>query len=225
MNVSGRHFAVTDQRQKPRLSLNRRTLLCATMIAAGLPISAGAADASAAVVPIQQLCNQLIAIMHAGQSAPFNQRFGQLAPTIDSVFDLAEILQVSVGPTWAGLPPEQKALLEGAFRRYTIASYVNSFDEYSGQRFDVAPQTRVLPNQDQVVDTRLVTHSGDVHVLDYVMRQTPQGWRAIDVLLDGTISRVAVQRSDFRSLLRQGGAAALAKSLQEKTANLSGGAA
>jgi phospholipid transport system substrate-binding protein len=56
------------------------------------------------------------------------------------------------------------------------------------------------------------------------MRQSPQGWRAVDVLLDGTISRVAVQRSDFRSLLNHGGAPALAKSLQEKTADLSGGA-
>ncbi len=33
------------------------------------------------------------------------------------------------------------------------------------------------------------------------------GWRIVDVLLDGSISRVAVQRSDFRSLLGNGGAA------------------
>ena len=34
------------------------------------------------------------------------------------------------------------------------------------------------------------------------MRQVnADAWKAVDVLLDGTISRVAVQRSDFRSLL------------------------
>jgi len=161
--------------------------------------------------------------MRTGKTAPFAQRFDELAPAVESAFDLETILQVSVGPTWAMLPPDQKTMLEAAFRRYTIASYVNSFDNYTGQRFDISSQLRDLPNGEQLVNTRIVPRSGDVHVLDYVMRQDPQGWRAVDVLLDGTISRVAVQRSDFRSLLTRGGAAALAKSLQDKTADLSGG--
>jgi phospholipid transport system substrate-binding protein len=45
----------------------------------------------------------------------------------------------------------------------------------------------------------------------------------IDVLLDGTISRVAVQRSDFRGLLADGDASALVASLEQKIADLSGG--
>jgi phospholipid transport system substrate-binding protein len=44
----------------------------------------------------------------------------------------------------------------------------------------------------------------------------------VDVLADGAISRVAVQRSDFRQLIKQGGAAALAKSLESKSVDLSG---
>jgi len=44
------------------------------------------------------------------------------------------------------------------------------------------------------------------------------------VLMDGSISRVAVQRSDFRGLLGQGGAADLIASLQRKVSDLSGGA-
>ena len=44
----------------------------------------------------------------------------------------------------------------------------------------------------------------------------------MDVLMDGSISRVAVQRSDFRSLLSSGGAPALVAGLQHKVANLSG---
>ena len=39
---------------------------------------------------------------------------------------------------------------------------------------------------------------------------------------DGTISRVAVQRSDFRSLLMSGGVPALTAELSRKTANLTG---
>jgi phospholipid transport system substrate-binding protein len=205
--------------------MHRRTLLGATLLAvAGAPLTARAVDASAVIQPIQQLCDGLLAIMHEGRSVPFEQRFDQLAPAVENAFDLETILQVSVGPFWAMLPPDQTAMLEAAFRRYTVASYVNSFDNFTGQKFEVSPALRALPNDQQEVNTRIIPRSGEPHVLDYVMRQNPQGWRAVDVLLDGTISRVAVQRSDFRSLLLHGGAEALAKSLQEKTADLSGGA-
>jgi len=42
------------------------------------------------------------------------------------------------------------------------------------------------------------------------------------VLLNGTISQVAVQRSDFRALLATGGPEALTASLREKVATISG---
>jgi len=45
-------------------------------------------------------------------------------------------------------------------------------------------------------------------------------WKAVDVLAGGSISRVAVQRSDFRSVLASGGVPALTSSLQHKAANL-----
>ena len=60
--------------------------------------------------------------------------------------------------------------------------------------------------------------------LDYVMRDGNGTWRAVDVLLEGSISRVAVQRSDFRHILANGDADALIASLQRKIADLSGGA-
>jgi phospholipid transport system substrate-binding protein len=208
-----------------RIAINRRTLLGATLLAmGGLPLSAHAVVASVVVAPIQQLCDALLAAMHAGRATPFEQRFSQLAPVVERAFDLDTILQVSVGPNWGMLPADQKTMLEAAFRRYTIASYVNSFDTYNGQQFEVSPDLRDLPNGEEEVNTRIIPRNGDPHLLDYVMRQGTAGWRAVDVLLDGTISRVAVQRSDFRSLLIHGGAVALAKSLREKTADLSGGA-
>jgi phospholipid transport system substrate-binding protein len=55
------------------------------------------------------------------------------------------------------------------------------------------------------------------------MRHEAGGWRAIDVLEEGTISQVAVQRSDFRSLVANG-AGPLIESLRAKVATMSGGA-
>ena len=159
-----------------RFVIDRRTLLGATLLTVGgLPLAARAVDAGAVVAPIQQLCDGLLAVMHAGQAVPFEKRFDQLAPVIESAFDLETILQVSVGPFWAMLPPDQKTMLEAAFRRYTIASYVNSFDKYTGQRFEVSPQLRDLPNGEEEVNTQIIPRTGDPHALDYVMRQDPQG--------------------------------------------------
>jgi hypothetical protein len=45
----------------------------------------------------------------------------------------------------------------------------------------------------------------------------------IDVLAEGSISRVASQRSEMRSLLADGGGPGLLVSLRQKTAELSGG--
>ena len=60
-------------------------------------------------------------------------------------------------------------------------------------------------------------------MLAYVMRQTVGGWRAIDVLAEGSVSRVAAQRSEIRSVLTDGGGPGLLVSLRRKTAELSGG--
>jgi hypothetical protein len=54
------------------------------------------------------------------------------------------------------------------------------------------------------------------------MRQGPNGWQAIDVLEQATISQTAVQRSDFRGLLTDG-ADKLIASLQAKVDTMSGG--
>jgi phospholipid transport system substrate-binding protein len=139
------------------------------------------------------------------------------------VFDLDAILRASVGLAWTSLPPDQQALLRPVFRRYTVVSYLNNFDRYNGQRFTVSPTTRPAGNGEQIVSTQITPTSGDSHELDYVMKNTPTGWRAVDVLADGTISRVAVQRSDFRRLIARGGAPALAQSLASKSLYLSDG--
>jgi phospholipid transport system substrate-binding protein len=206
-------------------SIGRRRWLKTVLAAsAALFVSRHANADPAAVAPVKELCTTLLAIMRAGQATPFARRFETLAPAIDRVFDLPAILRLSVGPSWAGLPAADQATLLTAFRRYTVANYVNSFDSYNGQRIDVQPDTKPLPNDELLVQTKIFSVSGETHEVDYVMRQETRDWKAVDVLADGSISRVAVQRSDFRRLVMQGGAQALIQSLNQKTSDLSGGA-
>jgi len=203
--------------------LRRRSLIAASSALLSVAVlPARAAGDEAVLAPVQRLIDSLLSIMKAGMATPFQLRFATLGPVVDQSFDLATILKESVGSTWATLPPDQQNMLADAFRRYTVASYVNSFDSYNGQRFDVLPQTRTV-GADQVVQTRLIPKAGESHELDYVVRQGSSGWRVVDVLAEGSISRVAVQRSDFRRLLARGGAQALADSLRAKSADMSDG--
>ena len=79
-----------------------------------------------------------------------------------------------------------------------------------------------------VVATQIVPVTGAPTRIDYVLRpEEAEGgvqWKAIDVMLDGSISQIAVERSEFFGLLGNGGVAKLIASLQRKTADLSGGA-
>ena len=209
----------------PLASIGRRRWLQAAMASIGASLVAPRTWADpAAVQPIRTLCDALLQIMHAGTGTPFPQRFDMLTPVADKVFDLAAILQVSVGLGWSSLPPAQQSTLLTSFRRYTIANYVNSFNNFTGQHFDVVPEVRSLPNGEQLVQTRITSASGESHDLDYVMRADGGPAKVVDVLADGSISRVAVQRSDFRRLVARGGAQALIDSLNQKTNDLSGGA-
>ncbi|MGD0434360.1 MAG: ABC transporter substrate-binding protein, partial [Acetobacteraceae bacterium] len=161
-----------------------------------------ATDSDADVIaPVQRLDAALLVAMRAGQGTPFEQRYAALAPVVDQTFDLNAVLAGSIGLRWSGLPNDQKAQLLAAFRRYSVASYTASFNHFSGQAFQVLPTVRPVGNGEVIVQSKLVSGDGSVTPLNYVMRNGPSGWKAVDVLVDGSISRVAVQRSDFRSLL------------------------
>jgi phospholipid transport system substrate-binding protein len=207
--------------------LPRRSVLGMGALLAAIAIGGRAfAEPSPADVTatISQFNDALLATMKAAGKTDFTQRYQALAPAVEKTFDLPAVLALSVGPSWATLSPDQQARLLGAFRRYTVASYVANFDSYAGQTLTVSPETRDLGAGRVVVNSRITPVNGDATALDYVMQQTPSGWKAVDVLAAGSISRVAVQRSDFRHLLSNGGGEALLISLQRKAADLSGGA-
>ena len=194
-----------------------------TRIAALLLMAAGGvahAQGAGPAAPITTLDDALVTAMKTGR-APFSSRYQALAPAVDHAFDLPQVLKTVVGLRWATIPSDAQAKLLATFRAYTISSYVSNFDSDSGTTIQLLPGIRSV-GADQVVSTQIVPKTGDATRIDYVMRQGANGWQAIDVLEQGTISQAAVQRSDFRSLLASGPDKLIA-SLQSKIATMSGG--
>jgi len=176
---------------------------------------------SPAAVPVAAL-NAGLTTLEKAAAKPFPARYAQFAPVVDQAFNLPEILHKVVGPKWDELAPAEQTSLLAVFRAYTICNYVANFNADSGDQFVMLPGVRSIgPNT--VVPTQIVPKGGDPVRMDYVMRPFGIAWQAIDVLQAGTISQAAVQRSDFRATLEQGGAAKLIDSLRDKVHALSGG--
>jgi len=200
------------------VALDRRNMLRLALLgglAASVGFTATARAADAAAEPVQRLGTSLVQLSQSA-GRPFAQRFAQFAPVVDQTFDLQAILRTSVGPRWDTMSPAEQADLMRVFRQYTIASFVANFDKPKGA-FQITGERDTAGGQ-KVVDSTI----GDTR-LSYVLRQTGAGWQVVDVLADGTISRVATQRSDFHSTLAQGGGPALVATLQRKVSDLSGG--
>lgn len=177
-------------------------------------------DFAAVTAPVTALDNGLVSVMKAGKKTPFPERYRMLEPVIVASFDLPRVLQVVVGFGWSSIPESQRKSLLAVFTQYTVASYVANFDTFDGEQFRVLPGLRAV-GQLQVVQTEIVRRSKGPVKINFVMRNVGAAWRIVDVLLDGTISQVAVQRSDFSSLLTSGNATALIAALKKKVATLS----
>ena len=185
------------------------------------PALAQPAD-SGVVAPVTALYAALTAIETQGSSSSFGQRSQQIAPAIDRAFNLPTVLQTSIGLRYRSLPEAQKQQLQQVFRQFTIARYVSNFAPSTNETLKVLPNARPSPyGSDQIVQTQIVSQSGSITKVDYVMRQFPTGWQVVDVLLDGHISQVAVQRSDFGSTVSTGDATPLIESLKKKIQSFS----
>ena len=207
------------------LCLARRDLLAALLVAPlGATLLVRSAAAADPAEPVAALNAGLLAIMKAAKTKSFAERTAQLKPIVEHAFDLPRILRNSVGPRFNSFDEATQAKLLDVFTQFTVASYVANFDGFGGERFEIVAGTRAVGN-DQVVATRLVLPDSDPVKLDYQMHAEGGSWKIVDVLMDGSISRVAVQRSDFRALLGSGDATRLIDSLSEKVAKLTAGTA
>jgi len=176
---------------------------------------------SAAVATIQDFYAVLLEAMKGGAKLGFAGRKAKLAPTISKAFDLGLMTRLIVGPQWQNLAPDDQKQLVDAFSAFSIATYASRFDDFSGEHFEVDQATTAVANGDVIVHSKLVKSEGEPVALDYLMREEGSVWQVIDVYLSGTVSELATRRSEFSSVLRRSGVAALLDLLQRKVTELS----
>ena len=184
--------------------------------------AASAADGPAPVAVIRSFYDTLLGVMKDGRKLGFAGRRDQLAPAIRQAYDFPAMTRLMVGLNWAQLDHDQQAQIVDAFTAFSIATYANRFDGFSGESFAVDNTPTAAGNGNVVVKSQLIKNDGSKVELDYLMHEDAGAWKIVDVYLSGTVSELATRRSEFSSVLRRGGADALVDVLQKKTAELRG---
>ncbi len=180
---------------------------------------------SPAIERIQQLHEALLGAMRRAEELGFEGRVRELRPVIERTFDLNFMAEKATGRTWSELDPQQRERMVRVFERMTVATYAARFDGYDGQRFEV------LGNRSSIAGTRLVhTHllpggGRDPIQLTYRLHETDASWQVIDVFLKGTVSELAMRRSEYAAVIRREGFDALIAALEEKVRKLETGEA
>lgn len=195
---------------------SRRILLGALLALPALPALAQASPQAV----VEGLHTSLISVMQDARRLGIRGRLDRLRPVMQAAFDLPAMTRIAVGPSWSGIGAEQQAALVQAFSEWSIATYANRFDGFSGESFTTTGET-TLGNGDRLVRTTLNRVNNTPVQLNYLLRPAQGGaWRIVDVYLTGTISELASRRSEFSAVLREGGADRLVAELRRRSADL-----
>ena len=182
----------------------------------GVAISAASA-AAPSVSPqdgLRSFYDTLLTTMKAGRTLGQSGRYAKLAPAIGSLFDVPLMARLAVGSSWASLPPSQQLQVTEAFGHYISATYADRFDSYSGEQLQITGEQPY--GAEVIVQTRIVKANGDTVSLNYRMHENGGSWQISDVYMDGTISQLATQRSEFHSILQREGVDGLIMALNRK---------
>jgi phospholipid transport system substrate-binding protein len=200
--------------------LRHRSLIAlATALALLGVVRTASADATdPAAARVEALDHGLLESMKAGASLSARARYKTLTPLIEASFDLPLMTRFAVGPAWTGMTQSEHEALVSAFTRLSAASYAHNFNRFGGERFDIDARVETR-GADKIVQSHLTAPHGAPVALTYRMRQTPSGWKIVDVYY-GAISQLTTRRSDFAAPLAAGGAKGLVAHLDALTENL-----
>lgn len=171
---------------------------------------------SASKEPVVKLYQALSAIQKSSKNS-LAQHTSLLNQALDISYDFPAIIGKTVGYRYETFSPQEKEAVLTAFKNYTTARYLSSFADSSDTQFKISPEVKAAPSGANQIVSTTVGSGSDTTQINYIVHKTPQGWRIVDVLLNGNISQTAIQRGDFSSTLAKGGSQALVEMLNKKT--------
>ncbi len=197
-----------------------RLVVVASMLVVGSTAARAETETPSAVV--ERFHTALLQAMKNADELGYRGRYDELAPVLETTFDLDFMAEKSVGRHWKKLDPASQRRWLDTFVRLTTANYAGRFKAFTGERFDTLGEEPAA-HDTRVVRTVLVLPAEDDVQLNYRLHQTGAGWRIVDVYLNGTVSELALRRSEYSAVLKREGFETLVAHLDQKVEDLSKG--
>jgi phospholipid transport system substrate-binding protein len=169
---------------------------------------------------VDSLNDTLLGVMKDAEELGYEGRCERLSPVLRNLYDIPFMAQKSVGRYWKTTSEAERQHLLEIFTEFTIANYAGNFDGYSGQTFEILGEEESTHGT-MIVRSRLVDPNGEATQLNYRLRPVDGEWKIIDVYLNGTVSELALRRSEYSSLIQREGLDSLIVALNQKITNLS----
>lgn len=193
-------------------------LLLALVVPMGAAIAAASTPQEAFV---DKLGQQAVGVLN-DNSVTAGKRHGVFAKMLTDDFDLKTIGHFVLGRHWREASDEQQEKYQQLFSKMIVSVYTARFDNYAGQQFVVKGFTPVdgAPNDTMVHSQILQTDGGPPVAVDWRVRQqdNPNDYKIVDVMVEG-VSMSVTQRSEFDSIVAQGGIDGLLTDLQNRVSN------
>lgn len=184
----------------------------AFLLAILLSTSAVRADNLDAVGVVNTLHETLVSVMKNADALGVAGRYETLSPVLREAFDFEKMIRFASGSSWKTATPEQRENLVSAFTRLSVSNYAARFSGFSGEVFETLGR-RDGPRGSVLVDTRIVRNPDPAVAITYVLTKTDDQWGIVDLLLENKVSEMAVRRSEYNPILRDGGPDKLAAAL------------
>jgi hopanoid biosynthesis associated membrane protein HpnM len=175
----------------------------------------------AATSVVESLHSVLLGCMKEGKALGFEGRFKRIVAELDQSFDLPLMARAAVTSSWKELTPEERTEFVALSRRLSASRYADNFSSWDDQRFETLSAGSAA-RKTILVKTQFVQPKDKDIRFDYRLRKTDEGWRLIDVQLEGKISELALRRGQYRSVIESDGFPELVKALEEQIDEISG---
>lgn len=147
---------------------------------------------------INQLGGEAVEVLR-DQSMTLAQREDALSDIVSKNFDVNLIGKYVLGDAWDTASPEQRDEYLDLFTTYVLKNYTQRLGGYSGQTLKI-DGSRDYKGRDAVVSTTILQDGGDPINVAWLVRETNQGLRILDVIVGGK-SLTLAQKKEFQSVI------------------------
>jgi len=187
---------------------------CALALLAGQAMAADETAAAAAQIDtsnpgnlIQSTASAMLKDLDAHR-ADYKKDPNKVHHLVDEIllphFDTEYSARLVLGKYWNTATPDQRTRFVNAFYKSMLSNYGDALVDFTSDRLKVFPYTGDPKAQYATVRTQIRKDDGSQVAVNYSLRQTDQGWKAWDVIIEG-ISYVKSFRDDFSSEIEQKG--------------------